>query len=210
VLRDFAPGLLLLSADRRRRVQALTAWAVALFDLAVRPGLASLDGDRLAQTNVWEFRTEEALDGRPPGQPIFVAMACEEAEHLWPREALDRLFTEARRVALKGGDLKVGSILLEALWGTDETRAAVALAPLLDVPIALATVGELKSEMWPVWTESVQVVATAQAPAGWKRAMSFSKQALLRFLSRDSQGISTELGLGERLRLLAQSLTGPR
>ena len=92
-LLDFAPALILLPPAERRRVQALTAHALTLFDFARQTGL---EGERLAQINRWEFELEASLSGDPPGQPIFVQMARTEEEHPWPREALDEVTAAAR------------------------------------------------------------------------------------------------------------------
>ena len=45
-LRDYAPALILLPVAQRRRAQALTAYALVLFDFAKQSGL---EGERLAQ-----------------------------------------------------------------------------------------------------------------------------------------------------------------
>ncbi len=95
-LGDFAPALLLLPAAERRRARALAAFSLTLFDFARQRGL---EGDRLAQINRWEFALDQALDGAPPGQPVFVLMSAEERRKPWRRESLDRLFAHARSAA---------------------------------------------------------------------------------------------------------------
>lgn len=98
LLRDFAPALLLLPAAERRRVQALTAYTRTLFDFARD---TSLEGERLAQINRWQFALEQALGGDPPGQPVFVLLAEEERNRSWHREGFDELASMARqRVSL--------------------------------------------------------------------------------------------------------------
>ncbi|MCP4203456.1 MAG: hypothetical protein GY769_16180 [bacterium] len=210
-LGDFAPALILLSKKRRRRAQVLTAWTVTLFDLACRPGLAGLDGDRLAQINAWEFRTEEALDGGPPGEPVFVAMANENQIEPWPQEALDRLVACARRVALADEFAPVGRPVFETLFGASGvgTAAARGLAPLIDVALARAATGGTADDL-DAWIESVRSVRVAIAPAGWRRAASYGKRALLRLLSEGGSGAGARLGLAGRLRLLAASALRPR
>jgi hypothetical protein len=94
LLRDLAPALLLLSAADRRRAQTLLAYGRTLFDFATQRGV---EGERLAQLNRWEFELERALDGDPPGQPVFVALAREQAQRPWPRAALAALGRAARR-----------------------------------------------------------------------------------------------------------------
>ena len=118
-LRDFAPGLVLLSAASRRRAQALFAYARTLLDFAAD---ATLEGERLAQINRWQFGLEEALAGEPPGQPVFVAMAGCHAEEPWPPEPLDELAALARRRVSAGrpatGDdwSRANRALVAAVW----------------------------------------------------------------------------------------------
>lgn len=94
VLGDLAPALILLHAEWRQRVQALTAYGLTLFDFAKQTGL---EGERLSQINRWEFELETALSGKPSGQPVFVLLATEHQIQPWPVEALDRLGNAARR-----------------------------------------------------------------------------------------------------------------
>src|SRR5688572_15643071 len=68
VLRDFAPALVLLPSPDRLRAQAFLAYARTLLDFARD---RSLEGERLAQINRIEFELEAALNGEPPGQPVF-------------------------------------------------------------------------------------------------------------------------------------------
>lgn len=98
VLRDFAPALVLLPAEDRRRVQALATYAFTLFDFARQSGV---EGERLAAINRWEFTLESALEGTPPGQPAFVLMTASERARPWPREALDELHQAARQRAIE-------------------------------------------------------------------------------------------------------------
>ena len=94
---DFAPALVLIPAEERRRIQALAAYAITLFDFARQPGL---EGERLAGLNRWEFQLEEALDGNPTGQPVFVRLALAEGERPWLRDEFDRLHQLARHLAV--------------------------------------------------------------------------------------------------------------
>ncbi|HYU32378.1 MAG TPA: hypothetical protein VEW48_09455 [Thermoanaerobaculia bacterium] len=98
LLGDFAPALLLLSAVERQRVQALLAYTHTLFDFARQHGV---EGEKLAQINLWEMTLETALSGQPVGQPIFVRMAREERRQSWPTAALDDLTACARRRAVR-------------------------------------------------------------------------------------------------------------
>lgn len=224
-LGDYAPALLLLSADRRRRAQTLTAWTVALFDFALRPGFAGLDGDRLAQINAWEFRTEEALDGNPPGQPVFVAMAREEIASPWPREALDEIGAMARRWALApepenqsdmenrtAADLEravaLGRALCRALFGAEclDELATRAVGPLIGIAIQQARIppGASTQEAPTTWIEEIEAARVAGAPPGWRRAASYARRALSARLRPGTS--AAKLGLTTRLRLLALSL----
>ena len=224
-LGDFAPALLLLSADRRRRAQTLAAWTVALFDFALRPGFAGLDGDRLAQINAWEFRTEEALDGSPPGQPLFVAMAREEIASPWPREALDEIGAMARRWALapepsnqsdkKEKDdadleraLELGRALCTALFGAEclDALAPRAVAPLVGIAILQAQIasGRRARGIPAAWIAESEAVRIADAPPGWRRSASYARRVLRARLRPGSS--AAKLGLATRLRLLALAI----
>lgn len=125
VLGDFAPGLLLLPAGERRRVQALIAYAYTLFGFARQEGL---EGDRLAQINRWEYTLESALSGIPVGQPIFLRMARENARRAWPVDALDDLAACARRRALRSQPATVAQAEADAR----DLARAVGLALLED------------------------------------------------------------------------------
>ena len=94
---DLAPALMLLSRPTRLRAQALAAYTITLFDFARQPGL---EGERLAGLNRWQFELEQALDGTPTGQPVFVRLAAEERKVRWQREEFDRLHIAARRIAV--------------------------------------------------------------------------------------------------------------
>jgi len=96
-LQDFAPAVVLLPASERRRLQAVSAFSLTLFDFARQ---SSLEGEKLAQMNRWQFDLESTLDGDPPGQPVFVLLAAAGDEVPWPAAALDALVGCARRRAL--------------------------------------------------------------------------------------------------------------
>ena len=93
-LQDFAPALLLLPRADRHRLQALTAYALTLFDFARQTGL---EGERLTAINRWEFDLEAALDGQPTGQPVFVLIHALDQQRPWAREGFDPLHAFARR-----------------------------------------------------------------------------------------------------------------
>lgn len=97
VLRDFAPALVLLRPSDRERLRALTAWTVTLFDLANQQGLA---GERLAAVNRWEFELEQALEGRPTPQPVFLELAREARRVPWDTADFERLTALARECAV--------------------------------------------------------------------------------------------------------------
>ena len=98
LLGELAPSLILLPAVERARVQALTAYSRTLFDFALQAGM---HGEKLARINRWEYSLEQALDGDPPGQPVFVAMATTDRDRPWDRDALDTIGAAARHVALE-------------------------------------------------------------------------------------------------------------
>ena len=147
-LRDLAPALILLPAAERRRAQALAAYALVLFDFARQTGL---EGERLSQINRWQFHLEEALDGCPAGQPIFLCLEREQRRQPWNREALDALADAARhRVATRrpgtaearAAELeRLGSALAGALLGTESAAAAELAAGLLRL-FSLLDLGE--------------------------------------------------------------------
>ena len=93
LMRDLAPALILLPPAERYRLQALIAYSLTLFDFVRQTGL---EGERLAAINRWEFHLEAALDGTPPGQPVFVLLADIESHDPWVREGFDRLHAVAR------------------------------------------------------------------------------------------------------------------
>jgi phytoene/squalene synthetase len=97
-LQDFAPALVLLSPAERRRVQAVAAFGLTLFDFARQ---SSLEGEKLAQINRWSFDLESTLAGSPPGQPVFVLLADAHTRKPWPEEPLLELASRARRRALR-------------------------------------------------------------------------------------------------------------
>ncbi len=94
---DFAPALMLVAPERRIRLQAVLAYTITLLDFACQPGL---EGERLAGLNRWQFELEEALDGHPTGQPVFVRLGLAEAEQPWLRDEFDRLHRAARHIAV--------------------------------------------------------------------------------------------------------------
>lgn len=134
-LRDLAPAVILLGSEERRRLQALAAYVVFLFDFANQTGL---EGERLAQINRVEFDLDRALDGEPPGQPVFISMARAHASSPWPQEALDALLSVARlRVSqprpatVREAELdarRLGAALSEAWLGSGASDAWVDLA----------------------------------------------------------------------------------
>jgi phytoene/squalene synthetase len=138
LLGDFAPSLLLLPANERQRVQALLAYAVALFDFARRGGLP---GERLCEIDRFAGNLDRALDGERVGQAIFLRMAREHARRRWPLEALEELGDCARRRALRVQPATVvqveaeargvvgalGRALLENGWNAEVQSLAAAL-----------------------------------------------------------------------------------
>ena len=80
-------------ADESTRAGGFIAYARTLLDFARD---RSLEGERLAQINRFEFTLEAALGGEPPGQPVFVQLAALERAAPWPRPAFDELASVAR------------------------------------------------------------------------------------------------------------------
>ena len=94
LLGDMAPALVLVKPAERYRCQVLATWLQTLFDFAGQPGV---EGERLSALNRLEFALEQALDGEPIGQPVFLGMAAEESRRPWSRRALDSMMAAARR-----------------------------------------------------------------------------------------------------------------
>lgn len=142
-LLDFAPAVVLLPASDRRRLQAIAAFGLTLFDFARQ---SSLEGEKLAQMNRWQFDLESTLVGEPPGQPVFVLLAETGEQRPWPPEALDELVACARHRALRQRPrsqeeaeayaLRLG----DALSGALVPEAGSGIAPLV---AALLRVGRL-------------------------------------------------------------------
>jgi phytoene/squalene synthetase len=142
LLGDFAPALLLLPANERRRVQAILAYTAALFDFARRGGGA---GDRLVQIDRFTGTLLAAFaGGEPAGQEIALRMAQENARRRWPPEALADLADCARRRALRRQPATaeeveaevaeavgaLGRALLESHWNAEVESLGAALLRL--------------------------------------------------------------------------------
>ncbi len=148
-LQDYAPALLLLSDENRLRVQAITAYTLTLFDFVRQTGL---EGERLAAINRWEFDLECALEGNPPGQPVFVLLADLERRRPWARAGFEHLHGFARRRsadrrpanrrAAEGEASMMASSLGWLLLGSQPPASVVGLAAGLVRLRALATLGD--------------------------------------------------------------------
>lgn len=95
---DLAPVLLLLPRAERHRCQVLATLARTAFDFARQSGV---EGERLAALNRVGFTLEQALDGEPVGQPVYLGMAREEERRPWDRKALDQLLALAVAKAVR-------------------------------------------------------------------------------------------------------------
>lgn len=211
LLRDFAPGLLLLPAEERRRVQALAAHARTLLDFACQRGV---EGERLAQINRWEWELEAALDGQPAGQPVFVALAAAERERPWPRIGLDALTALARRLASREEPAfeeadadALAAALAGSLFGAAPSPAVRELGA-----IALAAEG-LIAPVTPRVAAARLVrldsLDAATAPADYLRFLHFVRFAARELLGQVARGVGTpQLGLAARLRCLVRGRWG--
>ncbi len=189
LLRDFAPALILLPAAQRRRAQALTAYALTLFDFA---GQSGLEGERLSQINRWEYDLEEALVGRPVGQPVFVLLASEEERQAWRREGFDRLIQCARhRVAVARPRTveaaarearELGGALAEALLG----RAAP--PPLESFAAALLRVRALQNLGESLRRHQARL-AVEELPEAWDAAGRPDRESLARLVREECRRI---------------------
>lgn len=219
LLRDFAPALLLLAPPERRRVQALLAYTRTLFDFASQRGV---EGERLAQINRWEFDLERALSGEPPGQPVFVGLAREEALRPWPRPALAALGKAARRRVLEERPVPLAqapelaralaAAFVEALLDSPPSAAIAELAAALvqvralqDLPAAIDR-RRLAEEL------SARLAALGPAvetlPSGYRRTAAYLRLAALH-LARKTPGPGGEaraqIGAWTRIALLLRS-----
>jgi hypothetical protein len=75
-----------------------------------------MHGEKLARINRWEYSLEHALDGDPPGQPVFVAMATTDRDRPWDRDALDTIGAAARHVALETDLVAAAPSLVRGLF----------------------------------------------------------------------------------------------
>ncbi len=208
-LGELAPALLLLPRAERRRARVLAAFTLTLFDFARQRGL---DGDRLAEINRWEFALEQALDGQPTGQPVFVLMAVEEERRPWRRRALDRLSAGARKRALGRGTAEVDSradlagAFAEALIGqtvppTTGTFGA-ALARLLEIRRGAPP----DDDDEPACIRSTLQTGPGSLPAPWSRAARFFQLAGRRLVhAPETPAKGPSLGLLTRLMLLLRA-----
>jgi len=191
LLGDLAPALLLLPRPERRRAQALAAWVRTLFDFARQRGV---EGERLAHINRWEFALEEALAGRPVGQPVFVAMAAAARQRPWPAEALAAILAVARSTALSGASTIPADTLappiVEALLGEPPPAEAIALAAAAlgaEHQAVRTTIANLP----PTWTHAARFVALAvqrRPPGGVPADASLGPLARLALLLRARWG----------------------
>ncbi|MEE2775189.1 MAG: squalene/phytoene synthase family protein [Acidobacteriota bacterium] len=135
LLGEFAPALAVLSATHRIRAQALVAYARTMLDFTSD---ATLEGERLAQINRWQFALEQAFDGEPAGQPVFIVLADCERESPWPREPLDELAAFARTRIARGRPLTGAELSVEAVRLATTVLAALTTSPLPSGMEALA------------------------------------------------------------------------
>lgn len=199
VLQDFAPALILLPAPERRRTQALTAYALTLFDFARQSGL---EGERLSQINRWEFSLEEALEGRPPGQPVFVLLASEEQRLPWCRAGFDRLHQcSRRRVAVtrlrtvEAADheaRQLGGALLDILLGSRPSAELESFAAALIRLHGLQNLGEgLRRHQ--------ARLAAEELPEDWSSAGGPNRESLDRAVRSECERILSRLADGKAL-----------
>lgn len=193
VLGDFAPGLLLLPAGERRRVQALIAYAHTLFGVARPEGL---EGERLARINHWEYTLELALSGVPVGQPVFLRMARENARRAWPVDALDDLAACARRRALRPQP----ATLAEAEADARNLARAVGLALLED---------RLNAEANNLAGALIRLSALQRLGAGMRRGLCPIPESELASGTSDKQALLAAVRR-ECARLRSRVLRSPR
>ena len=214
LLRDLAPALLLLAPAERRRAQALLAYARTLFDFAAQRGV---EGERLAQINRWEFELERALQGGPPGQPVFVALAREEALGPWPRAALAALGKAARRRVAQERPLPLAQVPerardlaaagAEALLGApaaagiaDLAAAVIRARALQDLPASFAGRREIAAELATALAAATP--ALAGVPPPHRPAAAYLRLAALRAVrSIPAPGREAQAQIGAWMRI---------
>lgn len=183
---------MLLPPAERRRVQALCAWTLTLFDFAHQPGL---EGDRLALINSWEFSLEEALTETPPAQPVFVMMAGEEKARAWNRDGLDHIVDVARSEAVgrPPQPRALASAILETLWDRPAENLADNEAVALFESILAPAAGADSAPTVPAKSRDV--------PRAWRAAAGYARRvALAKHTS--PPGNKRAIGLAKRLRFL--------
>ena len=227
---DLAPALMFLSHEERLRIQALTAYTVTLFDFSRQPGL---EGERLAGLNRWQFELEQALDGSPTGQPIFVRLAETETKTPWPREEFDRLHRVAQHIAVSPQSDRISSrpdldkemahawITLASSSAIDsdtiDQGAAVLrlhrLLNLLDAPVRMASQAREALEAESGWLQQVLerrdsatgLVPRQRAAANYLRLASLELYRAARADRVETRPRRPKLGVMRRLSLLARA-----
>ncbi len=143
-LGDFAPGLILVEANRRRRLQAVLTVTRTALDFALQPGV---EGERVTALNRLQFEVESALDGSPRGQPAHMVLADEHGRLEWSRDAWDGLFELLRRVAFQGELTAERSLKLsQAIGVLSEPDAASTLSGTLATILAHAEASRIRGD----------------------------------------------------------------
>ena len=141
-----------------------------------------MHGERLARINRWEFDLEEALAGKLPGQPIFVALANTHTKDPWDREALAIIAGAARRAVVsdkhEAATPTLVAALLQALTGKPSTPELVHLGTRLLAAVARSRAGNESTERADSDRSEEMSVALRHAdlsmlPRSWRRCLTF-------------------------------------
>jgi phytoene/squalene synthetase len=204
VLRDFAPGLALLPAATRERVQAVVTYARTLLDFARD---RSLEGERLAQINRIEFTLEAALGGEPPGQPVFVELEALERDAPWPREAFDELAKIARSRVSVGLPAKPSAaesqrrrLIAAALHAIVGAPASEELATFAAAIVRAASLATWHEGLW-YYRPELGLAADDASSDRFREAIDAERAAILATLDASGGAIA---GLPTRLRPAAR------
>lgn len=207
-LGDFAPALILLDAESRRRLQAVLTLTRTAIDFALQPGV---EGERVSALNRLHFEVEAALDGEPRGQPAHLIIADEEVRQPWDRAAWDAFFDRLRHLAMLGElDVRrmrsIGGAIAGLVGAGGSPRVAAAATT------AVGRAEEWRSAAGTVGDDAVVrdrgETVPSQTSAVWRRFAIYVGAAERRLRRRRSQGRSTRLGLVARLGLLLRARLG--
>lgn len=207
-LGDFAPALVLLDGDSRRRLQAVLTLTRTAIDFALQPGV---EGERVSALNRLQFEVEAALDGNPRGQPAHLLIAELQRESSWSRASWDALFDRVQHLGM------IGILDTQAVWALARSVARLISEDSMEVfSTAIATVLR-RIERWRTEPTAMDGADSPSAyrqsspehrvivSAHWSRFAHYVERAERRLSKREARGCSIKLGLATRLGILARA-----